>query len=127
MTFQKNFFILFIWERVGMRQGEGQKEREREREREREKYQAGSMLSMKPNAGLDQWPWDYDLSRNEESDAQQTELHRGPNNDKILYNFVSHFSFLEPQNIKSTHFRVRILIHICERPIGSFFLDSSSF
>ena len=49
-----------------------------EREGERES-QAGLTLSAQSlMRGLITWPWDYDLSQNQELDTQRTEPLRGP-------------------------------------------------
>ena len=70
-------FLMFIYlEREKKRTctwvGEGQGEMEKENP----KQSPCSVWS--PKWGLIPWPWDYDLSQNQESDAQQTEPPRHP-------------------------------------------------
>ena len=40
--------------------------------------QKDSLLSMEPNLGAISWPWDHDLSWNQESDTQLTKALRCP-------------------------------------------------
>ena len=54
MLYFIKFFLIWLFER-----GAGEREQERGTERERE---ADSLLSREPNARLDLWAWDHDLS-----------------------------------------------------------------
>ena len=80
------FIYLFIYiyvlsERESKGEGKG---RERERERERESKQA-PCSAQSPMWGLIPRPWDYDLSRNQELDTQQTEPPKHPCGREFLH------------------------------------------
>ena len=58
--------------------GERGRGRERKRERERERERILSRLYAQPTQGSIPWPWDHDLSQNQELVAQLTEPPRCP-------------------------------------------------
>ena len=92
-------------------------------QRERENLEQAPCSAQSMMQGLIPWPWDHDLSRNQELDAQLTESPRGP---KMNF-FPGH---CESQNwediqIRELEWAWRSYCHSCKEDAGLWFTPLS--
>ena len=78
---KSSFNLIFILEQAG----------EREEEQENLKQASRSAQHRARGGELIPWPWDHDLSRNRESDAQLT---RHPGSPPLLFKSLIHFEYI---------------------------------